>query len=120
MGAESIFMNQMMSALCVCVCVYACLCVCVCVCVCGLCVYVFTDVDECELALHDCQPSQLCVNTGGTYSCHCPDGYTQNGLECAGEAPSSSPSSGPCQATSDELFIPPSANIPLCLLFFLP
>uniref|UniRef100_A0A8C7TW05 EGF containing fibulin extracellular matrix protein 2b n=1 Tax=Oncorhynchus mykiss TaxID=8022 RepID=A0A8C7TW05_ONCMY len=52
-------------------------CVCVCVCVC-----VFSDVDECVLDLHDCQPSQQCVNTVGTYSCQCPDGYSNIGIEC--------------------------------------
>jgi len=40
------------------------------------------DVDECELDLHDCQPSQQCVNTVGTYSCQCPDGYSKIGIEC--------------------------------------
>ncbi|CAB1332923.1 unnamed protein product, partial [Coregonus sp. 'balchen'] len=40
------------------------------------------DVDECVLNLHDCQPSQQCVNTVGTYSCQCPDGYSKIGIEC--------------------------------------
>lgn len=45
----------------------------------------FTDVDECELNLHDCQPSQHCINTLGTYTCQCPDGYRKIGQECVGE-----------------------------------
>ncbi|KAL0994125.1 hypothetical protein UPYG_G00118030 [Umbra pygmaea] len=40
------------------------------------------DVDECVLELHDCLPSQECINTVGTYSCQCPDGYSKIGLEC--------------------------------------
>uniref|UniRef100_A0AAY5KC74 EGF-like domain-containing protein n=2 Tax=Esox lucius TaxID=8010 RepID=A0AAY5KC74_ESOLU len=40
------------------------------------------DVDECILDLHDCQPSQQCLNTVGTYSCQCPEGYSKIGLEC--------------------------------------
>ncbi|XP_058272407.1 EGF-containing fibulin-like extracellular matrix protein 2 [Hemibagrus wyckioides] len=40
------------------------------------------DVDECELNLHDCQPSQHCINTLGTYTCQCPDGYRKIGQEC--------------------------------------
>ncbi|XP_035287743.1 EGF-containing fibulin-like extracellular matrix protein 2 [Anguilla anguilla] len=40
------------------------------------------DVDECALDLHDCQPSQQCVNTAGAFTCQCPDGYSKIGLEC--------------------------------------
>uniref|UniRef100_A0A671RYY1 EGF containing fibulin extracellular matrix protein 2b n=1 Tax=Sinocyclocheilus anshuiensis TaxID=1608454 RepID=A0A671RYY1_9TELE len=40
------------------------------------------DIDECELDMHDCQPSQECINTVGTYTCQCPDGYSKIGIEC--------------------------------------
>uniref|UniRef100_A0A3B4E2C6 EGF containing fibulin extracellular matrix protein 2b n=1 Tax=Pygocentrus nattereri TaxID=42514 RepID=A0A3B4E2C6_PYGNA len=40
------------------------------------------DVDECVLDLHDCQPSQDCINTQGTYTCQCPEGYSKIGMEC--------------------------------------
>ncbi|XP_060791129.1 EGF-containing fibulin-like extracellular matrix protein 2 [Neoarius graeffei] len=40
------------------------------------------DIDECELDMHDCQPSQQCINTLGTYTCQCPDGYRKIGQEC--------------------------------------
>lgn len=43
------------------------------------------DINECELNLHDCQPSQQCINTVGTYTCQCPDGYNKIGIECVGE-----------------------------------
>ncbi|XP_055035990.1 EGF-containing fibulin-like extracellular matrix protein 2b [Misgurnus anguillicaudatus] len=40
------------------------------------------DINECELNLHDCQPSQQCINTVGTFTCQCPDGYSKIGIEC--------------------------------------
>ncbi|XP_067831740.1 EGF-containing fibulin-like extracellular matrix protein 2a isoform X2 [Heptranchias perlo] len=40
------------------------------------------DVDECELDIHSCQPSQACINTPGGYNCKCPDGYRRVGTEC--------------------------------------
>ncbi|XP_044879821.1 EGF-containing fibulin-like extracellular matrix protein 2 [Mauremys mutica] len=40
------------------------------------------DVDECEYELHDCQPSQECINTAGAFHCKCPDGYRKIGSEC--------------------------------------
>ncbi|XP_056099717.1 EGF-containing fibulin-like extracellular matrix protein 2a [Rhinichthys klamathensis goyatoka] len=40
------------------------------------------DVDECERDSHDCQPSQQCFNTEGSFSCQCPDGYRKVGTEC--------------------------------------
>uniref|UniRef100_V9KWX4 EGF-containing fibulin-like extracellular matrix protein 2-like protein n=1 Tax=Callorhinchus milii TaxID=7868 RepID=V9KWX4_CALMI len=44
----------------------------------GLCL----DVDECELDIHSCQPSQECVNTPGGFDCKCPEGYRRVGTEC--------------------------------------
>ncbi|XP_005998157.1 EGF-containing fibulin-like extracellular matrix protein 2a isoform X2 [Latimeria chalumnae] len=40
------------------------------------------DVDECQQDLHNCQPSQECVNTLGSFHCKCPDGYRKVGTEC--------------------------------------
>ncbi|XP_044304676.1 EGF-containing fibulin-like extracellular matrix protein 2 isoform X1 [Varanus komodoensis] len=40
------------------------------------------DTDECEYDLHDCQPSQQCINTPGGFHCQCPDGYRKIGTEC--------------------------------------
>ncbi|XP_026051083.1 EGF-containing fibulin-like extracellular matrix protein 2 [Carassius auratus] len=40
------------------------------------------DIDECELDMHDCQPSQECINTVGTYTCQCPHGYSKTSIEC--------------------------------------
>lgn len=33
------------------------------------------DVDECEAVTHQCNPTQVCVNTAGGYTCSCSDGY---------------------------------------------
>uniref|UniRef100_A0A671S0I7 EGF containing fibulin extracellular matrix protein 2b n=1 Tax=Sinocyclocheilus anshuiensis TaxID=1608454 RepID=A0A671S0I7_9TELE len=49
---------------------------------CPLFIMLWTDIDECELDMHDCQPSQECINTVGTYTCQCPDGYSKIGIEC--------------------------------------
>nr|XP_033809503.1 EGF-containing fibulin-like extracellular matrix protein 2 isoform X1 [Geotrypetes seraphini]XP_033809504.1 EGF-containing fibulin-like extracellular matrix protein 2 isoform X1 [Geotrypetes seraphini]XP_033809505.1 EGF-containing fibulin-like extracellular matrix protein 2 isoform X1 [Geotrypetes seraphini] len=40
------------------------------------------DIDECEYGIHDCQPSQQCMNTPGAFHCTCPDGYRKIGVEC--------------------------------------
>lgn len=40
------------------------------------------DIDECERDLHDCQPSQQCTNTPGSFTCTCPDGYRKISSEC--------------------------------------
>ena len=34
------------------------------------------DIDECTMAIHDCNPDQKCVNTFGSYECRCRYGYT--------------------------------------------
>ncbi|XP_026868832.1 EGF-containing fibulin-like extracellular matrix protein 2a isoform X1 [Electrophorus electricus] len=40
------------------------------------------DVDECARDEHDCQPSQECFNTEGSFTCQCPGGYRKVGTEC--------------------------------------
>ncbi|KAK7802040.1 hypothetical protein U0070_025713 [Myodes glareolus] len=34
-----------------------------------------TDVDECATDSHQCNPTQICINTEGGYTCSCTDGY---------------------------------------------
>ena len=43
------------------------------------------DIDECALGTHRCQ--QDCVNTEGSYTCKCRDGFvlSAGGLFCIGE-----------------------------------
>uniref|UniRef100_A0A8C5PCJ6 EGF containing fibulin extracellular matrix protein 2 n=1 Tax=Leptobrachium leishanense TaxID=445787 RepID=A0A8C5PCJ6_9ANUR len=40
------------------------------------------DMDECAFELHDCLPSQECVNIPGSFHCKCPEGYRKIGTEC--------------------------------------
>lgn len=42
------------------------------------------DVDECEAATHQCNPTQVCVNTAGGYTCSCSDGYVLFAGRCQG------------------------------------
>ena len=46
-----------------------------------------TDVDECENStLFSCEDLTSCVNTDGSYTCHCQEGYFKNTLGlCQGE-----------------------------------
>ncbi|CAL8289247.1 unnamed protein product [Gadus morhua 'NCC'] len=33
------------------------------------------DIDECEASSHQCNPTQVCINTAGGYTCSCTEGY---------------------------------------------
>ena len=46
--------------------------------------YLILDINECtsEDNRHDCHPNATCMNTNGTYTCTCNDGYTGNGFVC--------------------------------------
>ncbi|XP_069049466.1 fibulin-5 [Lepisosteus oculatus] len=33
------------------------------------------DIDECETSTHQCNPTQVCINTAGGYTCSCTEGY---------------------------------------------
>lgn len=46
------------------------MCACACVCVCA-------DIDECSFSSYMCQ--YQCVNSPGSYSCECPEGYQLQG-----------------------------------------
>ena len=37
------------------------------------------DVDECATDKHRCMIRATCMNTLGSYTCSCPDGYTGDG-----------------------------------------
>ena len=43
-----------------------------------------SDFDECSLELSPCDPNADCINTDGSYSCTCKQGYTGNGRICEG------------------------------------
>ena len=44
-----------------------------------------TDVDECALGEHDCDPNADCLNTAGGFQCSCRAGYSGDGVTCAGK-----------------------------------
>ncbi|XP_061825017.1 fibulin-5 isoform X1 [Nerophis lumbriciformis] len=41
-----------------------------------------TDVDECETNSHHCNPTQVCINTAGGYTCSCTEGFWLIGGQC--------------------------------------
>uniref|UniRef100_A0A3P9Q385 Fibulin 5 n=1 Tax=Poecilia reticulata TaxID=8081 RepID=A0A3P9Q385_POERE len=43
------------------------------------------DIDECETNSHHCNPTQVCINTAGGYTCSCTEGYWLIAGQCQGE-----------------------------------
>ena len=39
----------------------------------------FADVNECDMATHDCDMNAYCNNTIGSYNCTCNEGYSGEG-----------------------------------------
>lgn len=46
-----------------------------------------SDISECTMDSHDCQMSEKCTNTAGSYYCSCKEGFTGNGRVCSGRNP---------------------------------
>ena len=42
----------------------------------------FLDINECLLRKKKCSPNAQCINTQGSYSCKCHDGYEGDGETC--------------------------------------
>lgn len=43
------------------------------------------DVDECASGHAACGPGAICTNRVGSFTCHCPPGFTGNGrVKCTG------------------------------------
>ena len=42
----------------------------------------FLDINECLLRKTKCSPNAQCINTQGSYSCKCQDGYEGDGEKC--------------------------------------
>ncbi len=45
----------------------------------------YIDVNECSPELEKCGSNSQCVNTDGSFSCRCNEGYTGNGVTCTGK-----------------------------------
>ena len=43
-----------------------------------------SDIDECE-GLSPCDDNAVCSNTPGSFTCACNEGYSGDGMTCAGE-----------------------------------
>ena len=41
-----------------------------------------SDIDECRLDVHSCSRNAKCVNTEGSYSCSCDEGFVGDGVIC--------------------------------------
>lgn len=37
--------------------------------------YLFKDINECHLKLHDCSSDSACYNTHGSFYCKCGEGF---------------------------------------------
>ena len=44
--------------------------------------YDVIDVDECISMTHNCDENAECINTEGSFCCHCNQGYIGNGKTC--------------------------------------
>lgn len=52
---------------------------------CASCICFVSDVDECSESTDDCSPDAVCINTVGSFTCICNDGYTGDGIVCTGK-----------------------------------
>ncbi|CAH3026973.1 unnamed protein product [Porites evermanni] len=44
-------------------------------------------LDECKTGLHNCHDDAYCTNTKRSFTCTCKQGYTGDGVNCAGSKP---------------------------------
>ena len=43
---------------------------------------IFTEIDECAIATHNCHGLAYCNNTPGSFACKCWENYTGDGVLC--------------------------------------
>ena len=43
-----------------------------------------SDIDECNEGTHNCGSNARCVNEPQSFSCHCDQGFSGNGIVCQG------------------------------------
>ena len=44
-----------------------------------------SDIDECDLLIDTCHDDAECVDSIGSFVCHCNEGFTGNGVDCSGK-----------------------------------
>ena len=47
-------------------------------------IFFASDLNECELQENHCDSNARCINTNGSFKCHCNDGYFGDGFHCSG------------------------------------
>ena len=45
---------------------------------------VVSDINECDLNIHNCSNNAHCFNTHGSFVCNCSGGFSGNGVICEG------------------------------------
>ena len=46
--------------------------------------FILSDIDECSSETDPCDDQSYCVNTVGSYSCPCKQGFTHTARGCSG------------------------------------
>ena len=46
---------------------------------------IYLDVNECETLVSPCADNATCIDTEGSYTCTCIDGFQGNGTYCEGQ-----------------------------------
>ena len=47
--------------------------------------FFISDLDECELEIDDCHADATCIDSYGSWTCHCNVGFEGNGTHCYGK-----------------------------------
>ena len=48
----------------------------------------YIDIDECAHGTDNCDSDASCIDTKGSFTCACKQGFSGNGLTCAGKGAS--------------------------------
>ena len=48
-------------------------------------IFFLLDIDECSAESSPCDENADCVNSNGSYSCTCKQGFTGDGITCGGK-----------------------------------